>query len=80
LSEAGYTAPKVSVSYSWEDEVHRQWVGEFAARLRGDGVDVSLDQWMVGLGKPSPEFMEKLVRENERVLVICTPRVRVIGS
>jgi hypothetical protein len=27
----------------------------------------------VGLGKPLPEFMEKLVRENERVLVICTP-------
>jgi hypothetical protein len=73
LSEAEYTAPKVSVSYSWEDEAHMQWVGEFAARLRGDGVDVSLDQWMVGLGKPLPEFMEKLVRENERVLVICTP-------
>jgi hypothetical protein len=50
-----------------------QWVGEFAARLRGNGVDVSLDQWMVGLGKPLPEFMEQLVREYERVLVICTP-------
>jgi hypothetical protein len=73
LSEAEYTAPKASVSYSWEDEAHMQWVGEFAARLRGDGVDVSLDQWMVGLGKPLPEFMEQLVRENERVLVICTP-------
>jgi hypothetical protein len=73
LSEAEYAAPKVSVSYSWEGDAHRQWVGEFAARLRGDGVDVSLDQWMVGLGKPLPEFMEQLVRENERVLVICTP-------
>lgn len=73
MSEAEYTAPKVSVSYSWEDETHMQWVREFAARLRGDGVDVSLDQWMVGLGKPLPEFMEQLVRENERVLVICTP-------
>jgi hypothetical protein len=73
LSEAEYVAPKVSVSYSWQDEAHLHWVGEFAARLRGDGVDVSLDQWIVGLGKPLPEFMEKLVRENERVLVICTP-------
>jgi hypothetical protein len=73
LSEAEYTAPKVSVSYSWEVETHMQWVGEFAAWLRGDGVDVSLDQWMVGLGKPLPEFVEQLVRENERVLVICTP-------
>jgi hypothetical protein len=73
LSEAEYIAPKVSVSYSWENEAHMQWVGEFAARLRGDGVDASLDQWIVQLGKPLPEFMEKLVRENERVLVICTP-------
>jgi hypothetical protein len=73
LSEAEYIAPKVSVSYSWENEVHMQWVGKFTARLRGDRVDVSLDQWMLGLGKPVPEFMEQLVRENERVLVICTP-------
>jgi hypothetical protein len=76
LSEAGYIAPKVSVSYAWEDEAHRQWVSEFATRLRSDGVDVSLDRWMVGLGKPLPEFMEKLVRENERVLVICTPKYK----
>ena len=73
MSEVEYAAPKVSVSYSWEGDAHMQWVGEFAARLRGDGVDVSLDQWMVELGKPLPEFMEQLVRENERVLVICTP-------
>jgi hypothetical protein len=73
LSEAERPAPKISVSYAWEDEAHMQWVGEFAARLRGDGIDVSLDQWMMGLGKALPEFMEKLVRENERVLVICTP-------
>jgi hypothetical protein len=45
-------------------------VDEFAARLRGDGVDVSLDQWMVGRGKLLPEFMEKLVRETEQVLII----------
>src|SRR5215210_1635119 len=54
-----------------------QWVGEFSTRLRANGVDVSLDQWIVGLGKALPEFMEKLVRENERVLVICTPTYKV---
>lgn len=68
-----HPAPKISVSYAWEDEAHMGWVGEFATRLRGDGIDVSLDQWLVGLGKALPEFMEKLVRDNERVLVICTP-------
>ncbi len=73
MNATEHPAPKISVSYAWEDEAHMQWVGEFAARLRRDGIDVSLDQWMVGLGKALPEFMEKLVRENERVLVICTP-------
>jgi hypothetical protein len=42
LSEARYVAPKASMSHSWEDEEHMRWEGEFAARLRGDGVEVSL--------------------------------------
>lgn len=61
------------VSYSWDDEEHRSWVHDFAARLRADGVDAELDQWEVYLGDPLPEFMERAVRENDFVLVICTP-------
>jgi len=33
--------PKVFISYSWESDLHRRWVMEFATRLRRDGVDVS---------------------------------------
>ncbi len=71
MSEARYIGPKVSGSYAWEDEEHMRWVGDFAARLRGDGVEVSLDQWIARLGEQLPELMENLVRENDRVLVIC---------
>lgn len=46
------------MSYAGEDEEHTRWVGEFAARLRGDGVEVSLDQWIARLGERLPEFME----------------------
>jgi tetratricopeptide (TPR) repeat protein len=69
-------APKVFVSYSWDDEEHRGWVHDFAARLRADGVDAKLDQWEVHLGDPLPEFMERAVRENDFVLVICTPKYK----
>lgn len=69
-------APRAFVSYSWDDEEHRGWVHAFATRLRADGVDAKLDEWEVGFGDPLPEFMERAVRENDFVLVICTPRYK----
>ncbi len=68
--------PSVFVSYSWDDEEHRGWVRNFATRLRNDGVDAKLDEWEVGFGDPLPEFMERAVRENDFVLVICTPKYK----
>lgn len=68
-------APRVFTSYSWGDEEHRGWVHDFAARLRADGVDAKLDQWDVHLGDSLPEFIERAIRGNDIVLVICTPVV-----
>ena len=39
------TPPKAFISYSWDDEGHKQWVRDFAVRLRADGVEVIIDQW-----------------------------------
>ena len=36
--------PKVFISYSWEDDKHKQWVRQFADRLLSDGVNVTIDQ------------------------------------
>jgi hypothetical protein len=36
-------------------------------------VEVSLDRWIARLGEELPELMENLVRDDDRVLVICTP-------
>jgi len=69
-------APTAFVSYSWDSEQHRDWVRELATRLRGDGVDVKLDQWSVVLGDSLPKFMETAVRENDFVLIVCTPRYK----
>lgn len=67
---------KVFISYSWDDEAHKQWVHDFATRLRGDGVDVILDHWHAVPGDELPAFMERSVRDCDFVLCICTPRYK----
>ena len=68
--------PKVFISYSWDDDQHREWVRTFSTQLRGDGVAVTLDKWHAAPGTQLPRFMEKAIRENDFVLIICTPRYK----
>ena len=70
-------SPKAFVSYSWDDDGHKKWVADLAATLRGDGVDVTLDQWNIVLGDQLTSFMEKEIRDNDYVLIICTPSYRM---
>lgn len=65
--------PKAFISYSWESEDHRKWTKALAARLRADGVDVTLDQWKLVPGDQLPKFMETAIRENSYVIILCTP-------
>lgn len=69
-------APTAFISYSWDDGNHRQWVKTLAKRLRGHGVDIKLDQWEVVPGDKLTLFMERAVRENDFVVVICTPNYK----
>lgn len=73
---AAARTPKVFVSYSWDGPEHQEWVKFLAARLRGNGVDVTLDRWALAPGDQLPQFMETAVRENEHVLIICTPKYK----
>ena len=68
--------PTAFISYSWDDEPHKSWVKELAARLRSDGVDVKLDEWEVSLGDPITKFMGSVIRESDFVVIICTPRYK----
>lgn len=69
--------PKVFISYSWDDVAHKQWVRDFATRLiTKEGVDVVLDLWEMAPGDQIPEFMERAVRENDFVIIICTPNYK----
>ena len=64
--------PRVFVSYSHDHTAHKKWVAELATKLVGKGVDVILDQWDLRYGDDVPKFMEKGVREVDRVLMICS--------
>jgi TIR domain len=46
-------APKTFISYSWDDDAHKEWVKQLATRLRADGVDVTLDRWHAAPGRAS---------------------------
>lgn len=64
--------PSAFISYSWDNETHKDWVKSLAARLRSDGIRVILDQWHTIPGDQLPAFMEKSIRDNDYVLIICT--------
>ena len=71
------STPKAFISYSWDDDDHKSWVAKLATDLRSDGVDTILDQWHAVLGDQLPSFMEKEIRENNYVLIICTPNYKL---
>jgi hypothetical protein len=64
------------ISYSWDDDAHGDWVRKLAERLRADGVDVSIDRWAAVPGDQLTAFMEGAIRENQFVVIICTPRYK----
>jgi hypothetical protein len=69
--------PKAFISYSYDSPEHKSWIMEFASRLRGDGVETILDRWELEPGDQLPDFMERAVRANDFVLIVCTPGYKV---
>lgn len=65
-------APRLFVSYSHDDQAHKDWVLNLSNRLVANGVNVVLDQWDMTLGNDLPRFMETGLVEADRVLVICS--------
>lgn len=66
-------APKVFVSYCHISEEHKDWVKKLSIRLRGHGVDVTLDQWDLQLGQRLPRFMET-IKNHDKVLMVCSKK------
>src|SRR3954454_21477014 len=65
-------APRVFLSYSHDSPAHRDKVLAFADRLRADGIDVALDQYVPFPDEGWPEWCEARIREADFVPMVCT--------
>ena len=68
---------RVFITYSHDSPEHRHRVLALAERLRKDGVDAQLDQYVAGTpARGWPRWMEDQLDSSEFVLVICTETYR----
>jgi len=75
VKKTDQTGPTVFISYSWDNEDHKNWVLGLAERLKSAGISLIFDQWDLELGDNLPEFMER-IRGCDYVLIICTERYK----
>lgn len=69
--------PIVFISYSWDDESHKEWVLQLSTDLRTRyGVDILLDRFELSVGKNMTAFMEKSLENADKVLIILTPEYK----
>jgi hypothetical protein len=69
--------PVVFISYSWDNELHKEWVLNLANRLRSDGVDAILDRYYLKPGKNLPHFVEDSISKAERIIIVFTPNYKL---
>lgn len=68
---------KVFISYTWDDDSHKDWVRKLTDDLiTQGGLDVQLDQYELVAGKDMNHFMERGVEEADKVLIILTEKYK----
>ena len=68
------TSPRVLISYSHDSDAHAQLVRQLADKLRGDGVDCVIDQYITNPSQGWPLWMDEQVEKAKFVLVLFTQR------
>ena len=68
--------PTVFISYSWDNDAHKDWVFDLAAKLQNAGIDVKLDRDGAQPGTQIPDWMERAIVESDFVILVCTPGYR----
>ena len=63
---------RVFISYSHDNESHKEWVEHLAKQLRSDGVNIRLDKWNLKPGADIPKFMENELKSANFTLAICS--------
>ncbi len=67
----------VFISYSWDDEKHKQWVLDLANKLVNEGVNVILDRYELRPGKSLPHFVETSIKKADRIIIVFTPNYKL---
>jgi hypothetical protein len=70
------TPPKVFISYSWDSPEHKNRVLQLSTRLRSEGVDCQIDQYVEFPPEGWLRWMENQLEWADFVLVICTEQYR----
>jgi len=65
-------APKVFTSYAHESEEHNDRVFELSEKLRAEGVDSTIDQYVVSPPEGWPRWTRSQVQQANFVLLVCT--------
>jgi hypothetical protein len=68
--------PRVFISYSHDGVAHRDRVLDLAERLRADGVDAVIDQYIQSPPEGWPAWCEAEIRRAGFVLMVCTEAYR----
>lgn len=68
--------PTVFISYSWDDDNHKNWVLKLSDKLISNGVNVILDQYDLDLGADMHYFMENALSKSDKVLIVFTPNYK----
>lgn len=66
----------VFISYSWEDDEHKEWVLKLADQLTKDGINVILDRYYLTPGSNLPKFVEDSIEQSDRIILVCTPKYK----
>ncbi|MNW93005.1 SEFIR domain protein [compost metagenome] len=69
----GYANTVVFISYSWDDEDHKNWVLNLTKRLFETGVKVILDRYKLKPGNNMLHFMDTAIPKDDKVLITFTP-------
>ena len=64
--------PKVFISYSHDSKEIQDKVLEFSNKLRKEGIDANIDQYIDSPPEGWPKWMERNIEESDYVLVLST--------
>lgn len=67
---------RVLVSYTQESAAHRVRCRELADRLRNDGIEAWIDQYVPAPPEGWPRWMEQQIAAAKFVILVCTPTFR----